>query len=343
MFVGQTNELINDPVYGLTGGLTTISPTESYKLKVTENSDHTWSGHGSKPETTTMNLRKGWNWIGYVPVSGNDLTSALAGITPSENDVIKCMDDFATYTGGRWVGTLTELRPGEGYLYYAANATTFNYPVQRVFPVANYSRQAAVITGAAPWSYDTHQYPDNTTLIAQVYAMDSPVIEGTFAVGAFIGKECRGVGKYVDGKLFLAIHGTVGDDKTITFKAYEAITGKEYDINETISFEGQQTGTFAAPYALHLQGATGIDDAVGKEGYTVYPRPLRHRMYVSGASENIKSIQLLSGNGAVVVRQQGYMEEGIDVSNLVPGVYVVAITLKNGEVYYEKVIKAQNK
>ena len=341
-FVGQTDELINDPVYGLTGGLTTIVPTESYKLKVTESSDHTWSGIGSKPETTTMNLHKGWNWIGYVPVSSNDLSSALSGITPSENDIIKCMDDFATFTGGNWVGTLTTLKPGEGYLYYAANDATFNYPVQRVFPVSNSSRMFALTAGNSPWNYDTHRYPDNTTLIGQLYNNGELTLEGTYTVGAFCGNECRGIGKYADGKLFLTIHGTIASSEKISFRAYENATGAEYNVSESIVFNGQQEGSFTAPYRLNVSSdQTGIAEVTtGK--FTIYPRPLHSRLYVSGDISNIKNIQVLSTDGVVNIQQMGYTDEGIDVSGLLPGVYVVAITNMNGKIYYEKVIKAQN-
>lgn len=341
--VGQSEELINDPVYGLTGGLTTIAPTESYKLKVSENSDHTWSGNGSKPETTTLNLRKGWNWIGYVPVSSNDLSAALAGITPSENDVIKCMDDFATYSGGKWVGTLTQLKPGEGYLYHAANATTFNYPAMRVFPVSSEAgARAAAAANNSPWNYDVHRYPDNTTLIGQVYANGLLTLEGTYTIGAFCGSECRGVGKYADGKLFIAIHGTIANNEKISFKAYENATGTEYNVSENIAFNGQQEGSYAAPYRLNVNNDANDIGEVTTGKFTIYPRPLHSRLFINGEIADIKTVQLLSSDGVVNIQQTGYTDGGIDVSGLLPGVYVVAITQNNGKVYYEKVIKAQN-
>ncbi|MBO4719408.1 MAG: T9SS type A sorting domain-containing protein [Prevotella sp.] len=339
-FVGQQDELINDPVYGLTGGLTTIAPTESYKLQVSENNSNVWSGNGSNPETTTFNLRKGWNWIGYVPIRANTLSAALTGITPSENDIIKCIDEFATFTGGNWVGTLTQLKPGEGYLYYSGKNTTFKYPAMRAFPVESDQTPMAARSYGSPWHYDAHGAPDNTTLIGQLYADGSLTLEGTYTVGAFCGNECRGVGKYVDNKLFMTIHGTVDKSETINFKAYENATGQEYNISESIAFNGQQEGNFISPIALHISGATGISEISDK--FTIYPRPLHSRLYVNGETTNIKSILVLSTDGSVNISQMGYYEDGIDVSILLPGVYVVAITLDNGKVYYEKVIKAQN-
>lgn len=341
-FVGQVDELINDPVSGLIGGLTTINPTESYKLKVSENANNTWSGNGCKPETTTVPLQKGWNWIGYVPVLSNSLSDALSGITPSENDIIKCMDNFATYNGGKWVGTLTELKPGEGYLYYAAQSTTFNYPIQRVSPIPSESPTYVAALYRCPWTYDTHRYPDNATLIGELYVNDAKTFDGVYTVGAFCNNECRGVGRYIDNRLFLAIHGTMTKNEKIVFKAYENATGNEYDINESIVFKGQQEGSYGVPFALHANtNATSISEMT-ESGFNIYPRPLHSRLFVSGDVANIKTIQILSANGVVNMTHDGYTDDGIDVSALQPGVYVVAIVQNNGNVYYEKVVKAQN-
>ena len=339
-FVGQTQELINDPVYGLTGGLTTITPTEGYKLKVTDNATPVWSGTGSKPETTSMNLHKGWNWIGYVPIGNNALVAALADITPSENDVIKCQDDFATFSNGKWTGTLTEMKLGEGYMYYAANATSFHYPAIRAFPVTNDSRMMAPKANAGPWSYDSHRYPDNTTLIGRLYVNGNDMLEGAYTVGAFCGGECRGVGKYVDGLVFLTIHGDLSSSQQITFKAYENVTGTELPIMEKITFDGQQVGNVATPFALHTSTTTGIEDMAA--GFTIYPRPLRSRMFVNGNTDHIKSIRILSTNGQTVLDAGEYESDGIDVGLLIPGVYVVAIITKDNKVCYEKVLKANN-
>jgi hypothetical protein len=45
----------------------------------------------------------------------------------------------------------------------------------------------------------------------------------------------------------------------------------------------------------------------------------------------------------VNLAQNGYSNQGVDVSGLLSGVYVVAIISTDGEVYYEKVLKTQSK
>lgn len=343
--VGINSELTNDPKYGLVGRLTTLDPQQSYKLKMTQSTDNTWSGSTAKPETTIVKLHKGWNWIGYVPVINQGLSTALSTLDASENAIIKGEDDFATFTNGGWTGSLDELKPGKGYMYYADKEMTFTYPTTRVFAVtdqqASRRRMAELSRAVAPWNYNEYKYPDNTTIIARLNVNGAQAVEGTFSVGAFCGKECRGIAKYVDGLLFITIHGTLSDDKQITFKAVENITGNEYAIDEKVKFNGQHVGTPATPFVLNAKGdVTAIENI--DANYTVYPRPLRHKLYINGPTENIKTVNILSTNGQTVISTNGYNVEGIDVSHLAPAVYVVAITIENGQTIYEKVLKANN-
>ena len=230
-------------------------------------------------------------------------------------------------------------------MYYADQETTFSYPTTRVFVVTDQQnsqrRMSEMARAAAPWDYNEYRYPDNTTIIAKLNVNGVQAVEGTFSVGAFCGKECRGIGKYVNGLLYITVHGMLSDDQQITFKAVENITGNEFSIAETVSFEGQHLGSLANPFVLNANGeATGIESI--NSGYTVYPRPLRNRLYINGPVENIKAVNVLSTNGQMVISVNGYNHEGIDVSMLTPAIYVVAITVENGEIIYEKVLKANN-
>lgn len=338
--VGTEGTLSTD---GWQGTLTTINPQSSYKLQMDAATQHTWQGITVKPEENTISLREGWTWLGYLLTGEKPLSEALSALHPQENDVIKTQDAFAIYHGNQWVGTLENMKPGEGYLYYAANATTFNYPVQRVFPVSpKAGASAAATANYSPWNYDSHRYPDNTTLIGQLYANGSLALEGTYTVGAFCGNECRGIGKMLDNKLFLTIHGTIANNEQITFIAYENATGMEYNVSENVVFNGQQEGSYAAPYRLNVNNDANDIGKMSTGKFAIYPRPLHSRLYINGEIANIKTVQVLSIDGVVSIQQTGYTDEGIDVSGLLPDVYVVAVTQNNGKVYYEKVIKAQN-
>ena len=320
------------------GTLTTINPLSSYKLQMDAAALHTWQGITVKPEENSISLREGWTWLGYLLTGEKPLSEALSALHPQENDVIKTQDAFAVYHSGQWIGTLESMKPGEGYMYYAAQPAQLTYPVTRVYPVINDVASARRITTAASWNYDSHKYADNTTIVAKLLVDNSTVVEGAYTVGAFNGTECRGVGQYVDGKIFMTLHGTIGNAETLTFKVCENATGEELDVLESVIFAGQQEGSITAPMTLHANSiATGINRI--STGYTIFPKPLRSRMYINGDTDNIKTIRILSVNGSKTLENDSYDADGINVGVLESGVYVVAIFTKDNKVYYEKVLK----
>ena len=337
-FVGFDDELTNDPTYGLVGNLITIKPENSYKLYANGPIVLNYSGEAEDPEYYTITLQNGWNWIGYLPVTALPIAEALRGHLPLENDLVKTQDAFATYYDGAWTGTLTEMRPGEGYMYFSGRIASFNYP--KVYPEDNRPNMAPRTDGNendTPWTYDAHQYPDNSALIGRLYVNEQTDEEGNFIVGAFCGDECRGIGKNINGYVFMTIHGSLSEEQTITFRAYDVNTEAEYDISEHINFAGENIGTMGTPMELHVSGTTRISAI--KAGLSISPRPIQTKLYINGDTEQIKSVRILAANGRKVLETTGYDLNGIDVGSLLPAMYVVVIECNDGHVYYDKVFK----
>ena len=324
---------------GISGTLNMVVPQESYKLKMDNNVIGKWIGIAYQPENTPIHLQKGWNWIGYLPVSEKSLDDALSNLSSSENDVIKSLDEFAIYHGGVWKGTLQKMHPGEGYMYYAYNDNQFTYPVTRVFVVDNKSSvRMRVGAEAVPWTYDKHAYRDNHTMIAELYVDDMKALDGVYSVGAFVGSDCRGIGTYIDGLLYLTIHGTISNNETISFKAFENATKKELNIIESLDLNGMQTGSVSSPYRLHCSSTeTGIKNI--EISFNIYPNPVRNIMYISGDTNQILDVKILDTNGGIVFSSDYYSNEGINVSSLLEGVYIVAIHTPVGY-QYKKIFKA---
>ena len=78
-----------------------------------------------------ITLNPGWNWIGFIASSPMALQDAFANIIPNNGDLIKNMSGASSFTGGAWDGSLDDLEPGQGYMYYN-NGTA---PITLVFPV----------------------------------------------------------------------------------------------------------------------------------------------------------------------------------------------------------------
>ena len=115
--VSQTQELINDAEYGLVGGLQTMEVTAGYKLKMEEEVTAYLTGNFADPSATQVQLYKGWNWIGYVPMVALPVGTALENLQATAGDQLVCKDEFAEYDGSAWVPADIVMEPGKGYMY----------------------------------------------------------------------------------------------------------------------------------------------------------------------------------------------------------------------------------
>ncbi len=95
-----------------------LSPSMMYMIHADADVTATLYGTEVNPSQQTITLAPGVNWIGYPLSESLSVATALANLTPAENDIIKQYDgEFATYSGGAWHGTLRTLEPGKGYIY----------------------------------------------------------------------------------------------------------------------------------------------------------------------------------------------------------------------------------
>ena len=81
------------------------------------------------PATQTVALSAGVNWFStYVEITFDELKAALVEASPNASAtntiIIKSQrSGQTTYTGTRWRGVLSELVPGQGYIYQSASST----------------------------------------------------------------------------------------------------------------------------------------------------------------------------------------------------------------------------
>ena len=321
------------------GGDGMIYPELSYRLLMNEVAVCRKSGTGFAPENVAITLKSGWNRIGYIPVDGMPLAVAFENLKPDENDVVKSLGGFAIYSGGRWCGTLEIMRPGEGYMYFSSAKKEFYYPVSRVFEVEESTAvNSHARNSAAVWNCDMHKYADNMTIVASLYQDNERALDGVYTVAAFVGSECRGVGTYIDGLLYMTIHGTVSAHEKLSFKAANNITGKVYDIATSVEFDAMHYGNCSEPYRLDIFNDVSVT-AYPSVQFGIYPNPLRDVLYITGENMSVDKINILTPDGEVVLVNDGYSSDGVDVASLAPGVYVVAVSTIDGSYYYKKVIK----
>ena len=117
---------------GWVGSLKSLDNLSLYKLKATYAQSLTLSGSPVNVATTSIPLKGArWNYISYLPQLNATVKEALAGYAAGDEDVIKSQTGFAMYsTQAGWVGSLSILEPGKGYMLFRKTATdvSFRYP-----------------------------------------------------------------------------------------------------------------------------------------------------------------------------------------------------------------------
>ncbi|MBR4898106.1 MAG: hypothetical protein IKZ48_04900 [Prevotella sp.] len=235
------------------GGPDLDDPATMYKLNAVARYVETIVGTPTDCTDIDITLNSGWSWIGYPCQASNSLKAAFAYADPQEGDQVKSQTAFSIYTDNEWIGTLTAMVPGEGYLYnsMASAAKTFNYPKPEVSGKKNAPRKS-------PFKVLDSQFCDNMTMIAVVMNGDEMVENAEVSV--YAGTELRGqsTAPVKDGKHFLTIGGKSGEDDVLTF----VVTAGEstYYLNQTELFHANaMMGTMAQPYVLQLGGTTGVN------------------------------------------------------------------------------------
>ncbi len=265
----------SDTTYG--GSLKNIGVVSSYRLNALRPTSLTIEGTAVNCANTPITIRKGWNWIGYLPLKTMSVADALADIEPVAGDLIKSKTAFAVYDGSQWVGTLTRMTPGEGYMYQsnAADSLTFLYPEVSVWQVLRAPQHVRSNTDENVFTPVTDPYSGNMSIVARVMNGNEPVHGAE--VGVFVGDECRGAGTEeqtaegaTDGFWFITVAGD--EPATLTIRVYDPATGETLTVGQTLDYvDDASIGTLAEPYIIQLNTADDIGDVMG-DGHVLNAR-----------------------------------------------------------------------
>lgn len=327
--------LHNDPEYGYFGDIYSLETGECYKIKVKEEEpglldlmiDYTGAYEDMK---TYRQMVPMWSWLGNPYQYNHDINEVFATDIENENnfnegDRIVSKDyGFAEFVGGKWQGTLTTLRAGEGYMFFNAGSedVNMNYKRERELPQGTPTMNAPQRKQTI-WTYNSAPFADNMTIVAD---LGNNYSAERFTVGAFVGEECRGEGEMIEGKCFITVHADKGE--TISFKLYDAVSGEMRTINEQLPF-AKMAGSFRAPQRMTVGGiVTGITAAdIASSGIAV----VDGQITVQGM--DVADVIVCNASGAVVSTGE------TTVTGLPSGVYVVKVKTKDGKTVTKKLVK----
>lgn len=320
-----------------------IQPANMYKISLAKASVAKVNGTPVNPDSTTIPIVAGWNWIGFIPQYNISVNEALASYGPADGDIVKSQRAFSIfYNGIGWIGTLSTLTPGNGYMLQTTSASTLIYPKKgslKSFSIQNEPIAPKILgfTGGDAQS--------NVTILAQV-ADNSIDLKGK-VLAAYNGKVCTGFATpYIapTGKeLFYLVSDVVNDTINLKFALVDTSTGsKTLFANILISASDNNIGQFGMPYLLYTNSSV---PAPGDEttGIDVYPNPFVTSLNVHGYLDQDSriSISLIGALGNELLKYNTNSTKGpfsIDLYNhcqtvlynLTKGWYIVEVKNNSG-------------
>ena len=245
------------------GGDIAMNNREMYKVLMTSPAQLTL--RGSRPGTSekTINVRPGWNWIGYNGTSLMGIADAFAALSPEDGDIVKGKQGFAIYDGYEWAGSLEALTPGQGYMYLSQATTnrTFRYPANAAQPMLSRSlesnREASIFS-----PIDDSKYPGNMTIVGRVTYNGLPL--SNIETGVFVNAECR-THNFTDndGIVFLTVPGDA--DETLSFLI--PYGGEVIKAEVTLRYEDDKVeGNRGTPFEIAFDGNSLVTDISGITG-----------------------------------------------------------------------------
>jgi outer membrane protein assembly factor BamB len=128
--------------------------------------------------------------------------------------------------------------------------------------------------------------------------------------------------------------------------AFSTVIGAEVKITSASLIPGTSTIEVISPdgvtkqtYYIHFTVLTAVSGRENNEGFKIFPNPVADILhFVLPVSAGSFELKINSVGGQLVLQNKSFSENEIDVSELVPGIYCISLTDRNGT-YFGKFIK----
>ena len=307
----QSELLYNDKTYGFIGTINFLEPYEGmYKIKAKyeDPSMCVFSSLEGYWCRANFGVDPGFTWIGYS--NEWDLTldefNLIEDNHPSDGDQLIGKTNFAEYSAGEWVGADFTLEAGKGYIYYnsadTAKYISFDYIPSFSTQTNSSGRLSAksqsLRNGSDIWEYDASQFADNMAIVAEIAELENPE---DYTIGAFVGDECRGMGKVVkDGKMMISVAGKSGE--TVSFRLHNEYTGEFIPLETEVRYSNR-IGSLKSPLIITGSSITGVSEITtdGNDGESYYD--LSGRKVEGNISTGVYVVKTVK-NGQVIVKKE---------------------------------------
>jgi hypothetical protein len=325
------------------GSLTNLGYKSMYQYQSAANDTIDLLGMRILPDTVSIPINTGWNWISYLPNDARTPDEALSTLVPLNNDIIKGRSTFAQYMAGiGWIGNLDYLSPPNGYMLKISNPGILVYPPDLLpqgpgFPNELPNQELTDRSTSSLWNVDPSLFEHSMNLIAVVGANENLLDEGD-AVGAFVNGEVRGgsdamwVEPLQSWLVFLTVYANLSAGEEVSFKYYDASAEDIHRLNEKLTFAvNEVNGSVEQPLVLTLEGATEATESLSGNWFEVYPNPARDAVFAAFTSpgEERVTVRISDSMGRLVREFEADAASGVNMvkwetAGVVPGHYLVS-------------------
>lgn len=329
-FVGKDEE----DWYGTLRGL---HNQNMYMIQTNAPVQLTMSGVCVNASQLEMNTVVGWNWIGYPLTSAQSVDNALTQLDANDGDVLKTMNKMSVFDVDGWYGSLRNMNPGQGYMFYSEQTHNFIYGTSR-------GRLEEEHNWMLHWNSKARQYENSMAFVATV-AMDGEELQSdAYELAAFCNGTSLGSTRLLYNarrNRYYALLPVPGEEgMKLDFRLYDADSGCEYpdQAKESYSFVVNGiNGSLDEPVILHF----GSKQQEGTAMMQLYPNPVK--------KDGIVRLSLPETTSPVRVEIYNVMEvlvttkvvtgNSFNIGNNLPsGTYILRAYDGKEKVYYGKLI-----
>lgn len=282
---------------------------------------------GNELKGETINLRKGWNNLPYFGKHVLSIKEAMANYPGKEGDIIKGYTEFAILNqNNEWKGSLTEMRPGQGYMLHSETipdntAWVFSYPINE------YYDGGSNVSQAAPRRAFAGEHSSNMPIVAEAMMSDGTKAMQGDVLQAYCGSELVGEAVADDeGKFYLMTSAENGD--LISFRLSRSADDSEASVSTTpiLGFdETTRIGTLKEPFVVDFRNSKAH----------AYPNPFRDVITFSAVANpgDVVSIRVFDTAGSMVFSYEETAESNRfeyttdKLASLTQGMYIARITV----------------
>lgn len=311
-------------VGNLANPMSGVKPEKSYRMRSTNVDTLVTNGIEIDPTTRPIRLDSGWNWLGFISQRNLSVTESFSSLNAVNGDMVKSQSQFALYDENiGWVGSLTALIPGRGYMFRSGANNTFAYPRSAMFGKKKTSENSY---SSKYFNVDVTQFENNMSAVIDAGVCNEALNTGKFSLGAYSGTELRGVvnaSRLSNGKnLYFLNISSNNELEKITFRLLDEETGKTYALDGSTTFESNKLiGNISAPQVLKNTGGFNCtnyaQNLTNNLELFVYPNPFNTNVIlnVQGFKASLLQVKIVDIAGKVV-DQFDFNTEGNSSSNI---------------------------